>query len=226
MNRDEIQTFDPRESYTVVRRQLPHWTQAGTVCFITWRTADSMPREVIQRWIAERNELLRSHGIVVDSAGLSQADAPWRQALDQLPPVLRRELQNSLSERFDLHLDACHGECLLRRAELAKIVGESLLKFNGDRYELTDFVVMPNHVHLLAAFPDEDAMLKQCTLWKRFTGRRINEITRRSGEFWQQEAFDHLVRSVEQFEHYRCYIRNNGSHARLRAGEYLWFSAT
>ena len=142
----------------------------------------------------------------------------------RLPPLVRMNVEWSLAERWDEYLDACHGDCLLRRRELAQIVADSLHKFDGQRYELTDFVVMPNHVHLLAAFPDEDAMLKQCAGWKRYTARRINDMTGEDGEFWQTEAFDHLVRSVEQFEHYRRYIADNGPRAGLRADEFLWFS--
>lgn len=49
----------------------------------------------------------------------------------------------------------CHVACLLRQPVLAKIVADSLRHFDGDRYCLGDFVVMPNHVHLLVAFGSE-----------------------------------------------------------------------
>ena len=39
--------YDPQAEYTVVHRRLPHWCQASTLCFITWRTWDSMPEPVI-----------------------------------------------------------------------------------------------------------------------------------------------------------------------------------
>ncbi len=113
---------------------------------------------------------------------------------------------------------------MLRQPELAKVVAESLQKFDGDRYELTDFVVMPNHVHLLAAFPNEEAMLKQCENWKHYQAVQINREIGSSGRFWQQDGFDHLVRSPEQFEHFRRYIADNPSKARLSAGEFIVWS--
>jgi putative transposase len=88
-------------------------------------------------------------------------------------------------------------------------------------YLLTDVVVMPNHAHFLCAFLDEGNFLKQCTEWKRYTGRQINQLIRRSGEFWQVDQFDHLIRSPGQFEHYRRYIANNPVKARLSPGSYL-----
>ena len=74
---------------------------------------------------------------------------------------------------------------------------------------LTDYVVMPNHVHLLAAFPDEDAMLTQCESWKHYTAGAMNRVLGRKGRFWQQDEFDHLVRSADAFDHFRRYIADN-----------------
>lgn len=224
MDKDRLQTFDPNQPYAIVQRQLPHWSQAGTFCFITWRTADSMPRDVVQRWIEERNDLLKRAGIVVNDAGFGETGLHWKDAIQALSANARQNLQLALTERWDTHLDASHGACVLKERALATIVGDSLLKFDGDRYELTDFVVMPNHVHLLAAFRDEKGMLKQCADWKRYTARQINNRIGRTGELWQEDAFDHLVRSPEQFDHFRRYIAENGPRARLADEEYLWFS--
>lgn len=70
-----------------------------------------------------------------------------------------------LSDRWNDNLDQCHGECVLRKSELSEIVAKSLRHFDGQRYELLDYVVMPNHVHLLAVFPDEQTLLTQCDSW-------------------------------------------------------------
>jgi type I restriction enzyme R subunit len=113
---------------------------------------------------------------------------------------------------------------VLRRPELSQIVADSLCHFDGDRYELTDFVVMPNHVHLLVAFPDEESLLKQCESWKHFTATQINRRLGRKGRFWQQDGFDHLVRTPERFEELRHYIADNPKRARLGPGEYIHYS--
>jgi type I restriction enzyme R subunit len=141
-----------------------------------------------------------------------------------LSAELQKEFRREFSERWHDELDACHGECVLRRPEMARIVADSLRHFDEDRYVLTDFVVMPNHVHVLAAFPDEAAMLAQCESWKHFTAAAINRLLRRRGRFWEQDGFDHLVRSEESFEYYRRYIAANPSKARLQIGEFIHFS--
>ena len=46
-------------------------------------------------------------------------------------------------------MDSCHGTCPLKSRDCAEIVADALRHFDGDRYLLGDFVIMPNHVHLL-----------------------------------------------------------------------------
>jgi type I restriction enzyme R subunit len=89
---------------------------------------------------------------------------------------------------------------------------------------LLDFIVMPNHVHILVSFPDEQAMLAQCEGWKHYTATQINRRLKQRGRFWQQDAFDHLVRTEKQFEYLRRYIAENPAKAGLRPGEYVHYS--
>ena len=216
MSRTELLPFDPQAEFSVVERRLPHWSQAGAVAFITWRTWDSMPRVVVDRWIAERENWLRDHGI--------DPESDWKPLIDRLPPEQQRELQRIMAERWDQELDHCHGRCVLRDPQAARIVGESLRHFDGDRYSMSDFVVMPNHVHVLASFCDHDGMLKQCDSWKHYTAVRLNKLVGRRGRFWEVDAFDRLVRDADEFEHYRRYIADNPRRARLRPGEYLHYA--
>ncbi len=209
--------FDPEEDYLVTARHLPHWAQAGTVSFITWRTWDSMPRHVIEAWLADRNAWLIRNRI--------NPDAPdWEARVERLPRKEQLAFRNRIAARWQDHLDDCHGACVLRRPELGGIVANSLKHFDGDRYTLCDFVVMPNHVHLLVVFPDSEAMVKQCYSWKHFTGVQLNRALDRRGAFWETDSFDHLVRSVEQFEYLRQYVAENPKRARLGPGEYIHFS--
>src|SRR5437867_802233 len=54
--------FDPKEELLIYEHCRPHWSQAGAVVFITFRTHDSIPREVIERWDQEKQEWLRCRG--------------------------------------------------------------------------------------------------------------------------------------------------------------------
>jgi len=105
------------------------------------------------------------------------------------------------------------------------MVGDALLYFHGDRYDLDCFVVMPNHVHLMVQFRASTTLSAQTDRWLRYTARKINQRLNRQGPFWQSEPFDHLVRSATQFEYLRRYIRENPNKANLQPGEYLYWTA-
>jgi putative transposase len=212
----DLHFFDPRQEFTVLRRQLPHWAQAGTVCFLTWRVGDSLPNAAHRQMTAERAQVLLKNGL--DPCG------DWKSALSKLPVAERGQVQWKLFVLWDRVLDAGLGACVLRQPELSALVAESLAHFDGDRYLLTDYVVMPNHVHVLAAFRDEESMLSRCTSWKQYTARQIHQRLGEHGEFWQVDQFDHLVRSPEQFEHLRRYIADNPRQAGLPAEQYRWYS--
>jgi putative transposase len=211
-----LRFFDPAASFAVIERGLPHWSQAGTVCFLTWRTWDSMPAGWVERWVAERSEWLGAHGI--------DPNGDWREHLRGLPPVQLTEFNRTFAARFETALDDCHGGCPLRDPGRSGVVGECLRHLNGKEYHLTDFVVMPNHVHVLAVFPDESAMLARCEAWKRYTAVRLNRLLGRSGRFWQVDGFDHLVRDEVRFDKFRRYIADNPRRAGLKPGEFLWYS--
>lgn len=210
--------FDPAaECHNLDGRHLPHWSQPGTVCFLTWRTWDSLPRAVVEAWQADRESWLRRHGIAPDGAD-------WQARLRRLPPAARQEYHRLYTARWEAILDECHGECVLRQPALGGIVADSLQHFDGDRYLLSDFVVMPNHVHVLASFPNAGQMRKQCAGWKHYTRTRINKALGRHGRFWQVESFDHLVRSAEQFAYLRDYVADNPRRANLPAGAFIHYT--
>jgi putative transposase len=217
MHVNAIRTFDRDAEFLIAERRLPHWSQAGTLTFITWRTNDSIPASVLRQWRVERCRWLRAHQI--------DADRPdWRIQLATMDRNVQDEFRRLFSDRWHDALDAGHGDCVLRNPELAEIVANSLKHFDGERYVLTDFVVMPNHVHLLAAFENETAMLAQCESWKHFTAAQMNRWLGRKGRFWEQDGFDHLVRSPEAFAYLRQYIAENPQRARLAATDFIHFS--
>ena len=158
--------FDPKQEYFVEERLRPHWCQVGAIVFITFRTIDSIPREVLIRWDHEKNDWLHRRKL---SNGRH-----WRDVIDEISDADRADFHKQFNRCREDFLDTCHGECLLRNPSHAKIVGDSLLHFDGERYQMGDFVVMPNHVHLLAAFPNPEGMKTQLTSWLHY--RRCKSI--------------------------------------------------
>ena len=209
-----VELFDPKAELLVHEHFRPHWSQAGAIVFITFRTHDSIPQEVLDLWERQKLDWLQRRG--------HEGTQHWTEVLPGLSPKERAAFTKEFERCREGFLDTCHGRCLLRRPELAAIVADSLLHFDGERYRMGDFIIMPNHVHLLAAFGTEDGLITQCDSWLHYTAFRINQQLGEKGKLWQQEPFDHLVRSSEQYAYLRKYIADNGKKARLSPGEYLY----
>jgi putative transposase len=210
-----FELFDPEGDIRITAGNLPHWFQPGVTYFVTFRTEDSLPKEVADSWHRRRDDWLKRHQINPASSG-------WQAALRELPRDQQVSFHKQFSEEYLALLDKGSGECVLRRPHLAQIVARSLLHFDGVRYFLGDFVVMPNHVHLLVGLIGNTDLEKQCCSWKKFTAVEINRELGRQGRFWQEESFDHLVRSPEAFDWYCRYIAANGQKAGLGSSEYLY----
>ena len=117
---------------------------------------------------------------------------------------------------MESYLDAGHGACWLRREDVAKMVQETLLHFEDERYVLLAWCIMPNHVHAvlhpLKGF-DLPGILHS---WKSYTATQANRMLGREGAFWQTEYYDHLIRDENDFQHAIKYVLENPSRAGLR----------
>lgn len=215
--------FDIKQSWQTssYRRNLPHLRVQGATYFVTFRLADSIPKSVAERWKKERNDWLQAHGI--NQRSDEKNPKRWSDVYFAIPTKERHAFEREQQRRFFVELDKFHGSCLLEQAH--SIVAESLEFFHGQRLWSGDYVVMPNHVHILVQpFPGVE-LEEWLYSVKRFTSTKIckdaslkvNE-TMRQGHLWQMESFDHIVRSAEELSRIRQYIANNP--AKLPAGTF------
>jgi putative DNA methylase len=128
--------------------------------------------------------------------------------------------------KIESYLDAGHGECHLRRPEIAALVEDNLLHFDESRYRLLAWVVMPNHVHALIE-TTQTSLAEILHGWKSYTGKAANRLLKRAGDFWQAEYFDRFILDDEHFRKAVHYIENNPVKAGLAkaAAEWIFSSA-
>jgi REP element-mobilizing transposase RayT len=193
--------FDPNAPIAKSGRHLPHWKQEGCTYFVTFRLADSIPKEKLVQWQIEMREWLRYHP-------------------EPRTPEQEQEYAELFAERFHRWLDDCLGECWLRQSKISAIVEEALRFFDRQRYWLGHFVVMPNHVHCLVRPLGEHTLSSILHSWKSFTAKKINATLERGGNVWQDESFDCIVRDAPQLEQFSRYIQENPEKAKVRAGEF------
>ena len=110
----------------------------------------------------------------------------------------------------------------LRSEPIARLVEDAFLAFDGTRYRLHAWTVMPNHVHVLFSAMPNVALGSVVGSWKRFTARKANELLGRSGEFWQTEYWDRFIRNQEHFAATEEYIDQNPVKAGLVTEARLW----
>ncbi|MFK8113135.1 MAG: transposase [Rubripirellula sp.] len=208
--------FDRDAESLVTKRNMPHIDMPGHLTFVTFRLADSMPREVVERWHHEIELWLQEHHL----GGRTIDDV---LGADDVEDLLKNELRRFKNRKWHGHLDDCHGACVLRSKQTRTLVEESLLYFESERYDLERFVIMPNHVHLLIQMRQGFLLRKQMTEIMRYSGQRVNSLVKQQGTFWQSEPFDHVLRSEAQLEYLQRYISENPQKAGLSEGEYtLW----
>jgi REP element-mobilizing transposase RayT len=194
------------------RGQLPHLKREGAAYFITFRLADSLPREVVEK-------LKREREAIVQQAMAAKRPLTWRE---------EQELFAWYSERVEAFLDAGAGECWLRRTEIADLVAGALNFFSGERYDLQAWVVMPNHVHVVLWPWPGHALSEIEHSWKSYTASQANKLLDRVGErFWQKESYDHTIRDDDERVRLCAYIENNPVKAGLcaRPEDWTWSSA-
>ena len=162
-----------------------------------------MPQSLLPQW---REKLHGPHA--AGGLELTQASREWRRRIHDT-------------------LDRGYGSCFLRDKRIARIIEDALLQFDGDRYALHAWCVMPNHVHTLFTPISRFKMSKIVHSWKSFTAHECNKVLKRTGKFWEREPFDRYIRNQSHFQNAVAYIENNPVKAGLceEAEDWRWSSA-
>jgi REP element-mobilizing transposase RayT len=109
------------------------------------------------------------------------------------------------------------------------IVFQCCLHEHGHKFDLHAAVVMPDHVHLIySQLRREDgwnySLPEVMKAIKGRSARQINLQLKRTGPVWQEEFFDHVLRSNESLVDRVDYVCYNPVRAGLvtTEGEYKW----
>jgi putative transposase len=203
---DGVRALDPHAPIQKTGHRLPHWEQEEVACYLTFRLADSIPAVQLARWHHEKDVWTRMH------------PQPWKEEVE-------RAFHARFSEQIHAWLDEGMGACVLRDPVAARMIGDALHFFDGERYTLYDYVVMPNHVHVLFQAHGDTTLKSLLHSWRSFTAHAINKALRRRGKLWQDDYFDRLVRSEANFRKIRDYIEQNPVKAHLPARTYLYWTS-
>ena len=122
--------------------------------------------------------------------------------------------------RMQEWLDAGMGACHMRRPAVRAEVEGCLLQFDGNRYDIDAFVLMPNHVHALIK-PTTGCNLSTVLQGiKGVSANRCNKLLGHKSTFWMDESDDHIVRDAKELRAFRSYVTGNPAKAGLKPHEY------
>lgn len=182
------------------RRHLPHIQPPGATFFITFRLANSLPPEVLEK-------LQEEHAAIeLEISKITENDKKRR----------RQEIERKKwFAKWDDALDQAQtGELYLREPEVAATVANSIRFHDGEWFDVIAYCIMPNHVHLVIV-PFEKTKNQEYSLSeilhniKRNSAKQSNKILGRTGDFWQHESYDHFIRNDAELERVVKYVLHN-----------------
>ena len=183
---------------------LPLWTCDRAIYHIVFHLADSIPRHVSEQLLGERDEFLAR---LASGREVTEEERLYAQYL--------------FSEKIDNYLDAGAGAAFMKRPENADCVMKALLYADDKDYELYEFAVMPNHVHLIAGFADGSRVKRSLMSIKGFTAKCINRLEARQGAVWAKDSYNRIIRNDQEYRFQRDYVRKNPIRAGLKGWKWV-----
>ncbi|NHQ60563.1 transposase [Chlorobium sp. BLA1] len=171
------------------RGYLPHCDRIGLLQSITFRLADSLPQEVLKQFELEIASVAEDR---------------------------RERCRRKLIEKY---MDSGMGCCALQHPVVADVVQNSFFAFDGVKYPLIAWCIMPNHVHILIEPLIELGKIVQS--WKSFTGRWVMkhnaelELGVPGKRLWMREYWDRYIRNEGHLQTVIEYIHQNPVKAHL-----------
>jgi putative transposase len=185
------------------RGYLPHYDVSHKYQMITYRLADSLPLDLINKI---QNSL----------PGIAGGSPANRNGYTE-DQVKKRKL-------IEKYLDHGYGACYLKNPKIAQVVANNWKHFDNKRYDLIAYVIMPNHVHLLIKTYQGHALKDVVHSWKSYTGHKIKKILTeaQAGEppaipakVWMEDYWDRFIRDEKHFHTSIKYILENPLKATL-----------
>ena len=178
--------------------KLPHFDASYAIQFVSFRLADSIPMDVLRA---------------------------YKREVDALP---EEERTSALRMRMESFMDRGYGCCVLAHPGMADVLQQSLQHYDGTRYQLLAWTIMPNHVHVL--IEQRYSLPRIVHSWKTWSARWALqnaaklELTLPTGGFWMRGYWDRYIRNEAHLNAVMHYIRENPVKAGLcqSAQEWPW----
>ncbi len=218
------------ESKSSYRRNLPHIQTPGATLFVTFQLAGAIPQQVLTQWRTEKLQFDREKSRLLRSQNASAPASTQHKYFAEKNK--RLEWNRQWFQKFEKTLDSAKsGPIWLKDDRIAKQVAEGLHYRDGKVYCLDAYCIMSNHVHVVFTplvmqssntdvvhSAENTAQMKDLPYnllssimnsLKGYTAYKANRLLGRSGAFWQQESYDHVIRDANELQRIIAYVLNN-----------------
>ncbi|MDZ7654856.1 MAG: type I restriction-modification enzyme R subunit C-terminal domain-containing protein [Sulfurimicrobium sp.] len=192
--------LDPNAPIEMQRANLPHWRQDEASYFVTFRLADSLPKQRLIAWREARADWL------------TRNPRPWSASQET-------DYAERFSARIESWLDAGVGSCALANPQTRELMEKALRHFDGERYRLGKYVVAANHVHVIVTPLPGHELSAILHSWKSYTAKQILQseaasvrLSEGTISIWQKESYDRIVRSSEELFRIEHYIQRHSEY--------------
>ena len=185
---------------------LPHWGLNSIAYHVCFRLVDAIPTSQRMQWLEERRRFLEKY-----------SNEHQKPIDDEM-----KRFQYLYSEKVEKYLDNGYGSCILRKPDIATIIRNSLEFNERKKYLLHAWCIMPNHVHVVLQVLGAHTLSEILHGWKSFTSHSINNMLSRQGQLWQDDSYNHIIRTLKEYYFQVRYVWNNPENAGLREWKWRW----
>jgi putative transposase len=127
-----------------------------------------------------------------------------------------RDHSSVTSNTYFITSRAFNGQALFQSERVAKLLVETLFEYRRQgKFLVHEFVVMPNHVHVLLTTAEGITLERSVQFIKGGFSHRAGKHLEMRGEIWQRGYVDHRIRDARDFASHREYTRQNPVKAHL-----------
>jgi putative transposase len=108
------------------------------------------------------------------------------------------------------------------REQERDLVMSIMLGEQNKRYHLWAWVVMDDHVHSVVALSEDITLSQVLHTWKSFSAHQLQRKFARTGQVWQHESFDRIIRDENELYQKCNYIVTNPMRRWPEICEYKW----
>lgn len=191
------------------RRIFPHFQLDNKYYFVTSRLINSIPEFLIKEL---KLKFKQDESILINSFS------------GEIYKEKRYLLLKKYFGYYDDYLNRSLSQVnYLSDERIASVIMDSFRFLNGKAFDMISFCIMPNHFHFLAKIEKlSKPFFRIMQSLKRHTSRQSNIILNRTGAFWEEESYDHIVRDDTELLKIMNYILQDPVRAGLVKNAMDW----